>query len=270
MAVNVISSAAGHNKSLKVAASLLDSIQRRMLSILRASSVRSALCATLCSLALRWAYQEMKLLMRCRRVLVLFLIFYGACVYADDNIHLKRDGNVISVMSGNIALYKVAVNGVHEFVDEYGVTHDSEDEAFLVGRCLIVRSDARPAEVGSLASKLDIYKTNGDKKTYNDPDITHGLYDARVFTSSDRSWSVITQEEELWVFGFYHISKDCSIKTIRFSKDFSWEGELVTGEKIFQEKYLSLIFTDSNISENINNKYEVRIESDGKYQINSK
>ncbi len=159
--------------------------------------------------------------MNVKKILGGFLVaLLMACAAFGQAVKMKQKGNVVRVMQGRKLLYQVVLRGRRN--DE----QRKYDEAFMAGSCLIVRRDVQEDELYPKVSQLEIYKVSGKKKIYREAELgIRRLDNVRVLTSPDFTWSVIPDEEEGELSGYFYISPQCRIS----EEGFTAEGTLRWG-----------------------------------------
>ncbi len=144
-----------------------------------------------------------------------------ACAAFGQDVKMKQNGNVVRVVQGRKLLYKVVLRGKPNFEKR------KYDEAFMAGKCLIVRRDVQEDELYPKVSQLEIYKPDGKRKIYREAALgIRRLGGVRVLTSPDFTWAVIPDEEEGELSGYFYISPQCRIS----EEGFSGEGTYRWGE----------------------------------------
>jgi hypothetical protein len=175
----------------------------------------------------------------------------GASVSGD--LSVEKAGRDLVVRKGTKPVFTIPV--------------DKNDEAFVAGRCVVVRRNVRRTELFPTVDRIDVFQPSGRKRVYSEANfaIRH-LNGVRRFTAPDRTWTVIPDEEEGRVSGFFLVSVDCRISQVAFPQDapITWEtigGSFTSDNTLF---WPALEFKDT---QGHVNKISVRIFKDGRYRI---
>jgi len=176
--------------------------------------------------------------------------FYGSSPQA---LSFEKTNKDLTVHEGSKALFKVPFG--------------SKDEAFFAGNCLIIRRNVRPTELFPEVDSLEVFQSSGRRRVYSAKDFgIRRLSNGRILTSPDQTWSVVPDEEEGMVSGFFLIRSDCSVREITFPHNGTIYWRTVGGSFTNTNTLLlpSLDFEYSNGKKKV---IEIRINKDGTYRI---
>lgn len=186
--------------------------------------------------------------------ILLFLALLAPAVFGQEaRLSVNKTGRKFRIKRGAKLLFTVSAN--------------KKDEAFPAGKCVIVRRNVRATELFPEVERLEIFDQKGKKKTYFEKNLNiRRLNDWRIFTSSDHSWSVIPDEEEGTLSGFFLISAECAIKEIGFPTDseISW-GDFLGGQ--FTDNSTLLLSGLELVSAGKTKKVAVKIKRNGTFNI---
>jgi hypothetical protein len=176
--------------------------------------------------------------------------FYGSSPQA---LSFERTNKDLTVHKGSKILFKVPFG--------------SKDEVFLAGNCVIIRRNVRPTELFPEVDSLETFQPSGRRRVYSEKDLgIRRLSDGRVLTSPDQTWSVVPDEEEGTVSGFFLIHDDCRVREITFPHNGTiyWRtpGGSFTGNKT-----LLLPSLDFESLSGKKRVIQIRINRDGTYRI---
>jgi hypothetical protein len=197
---------------------------------------------------------SMRFKSRTATLLVLILLssitFYGSSPQA---LTFEKTDKDLTVHQGSKALFKVPFG--------------SKDEVFQAGTCVIIRRNVRPTELFPEVDSLETFQPSGKRRVYSEKDLgICRLSDGRVLTSPDQTWSVVPDEEEGMVSGFFLIHDDCRVREITFPHNGTiyWRmpGGSFTGNKTLLLPGLD--FESSNGKKKV---IQIRINKDGTYRI---
>jgi hypothetical protein len=147
------------------------------------------------------------------------------------------------------------------------VTARKNDEAFLAGRCLVVRRNVRPGELHPEVDRLESLRLNGDRQVYLERDLgIRRINDIRVLTNPTGTWSVVPDEEEGTVAGFFLISSSCSIREVAFSPDGTIHWNAIGG-RFTDDDTLLLPSLKLESSNGENKSIKIEIHQNGTYKI---
>lgn len=183
------------------------------------------------------------------------LILLCSATYGSPSqaLSFAKSNNDLTVREGSKVLFKVPFG--------------SKDEAFLAGNCLIIRRNVRPTELFPEVDSLEAFQSTGRRRVYFEKDFgIRRLSDGRVLTSPDHTWSVVPDEEEGTVSGFFLIRSDCSVREITFPHNGTiyWR---TPGGRFTSTNTLLLPSLDFEYSNGKRKVIEIRINKDGTYRI---
>jgi hypothetical protein len=183
-------------------------------------------------------------------ILLSSLSFYGS---SPQTLSFEKTNKDLTVHEGSKALFKVPFG--------------SKDEVFLAGNCVIIRRNVRPTELFPEVDSLETFQPSGRRRVYSEKDLgIRRLSNGRVLTSPDQTWSVVPDEEEGAVSGFFLIHDDCRVREITFPHNGTiyWRtpGGSFTGNKT-----LLLPSLDFESLSGKKRVIQIRINRDGTYRI---
>jgi hypothetical protein len=188
------------------------------------------------------------------------------CAAFGQQLKLTRSGDIVRVAEGRKNLYRVVLRGR---ANERGRKFD---EAFLAGRCLIVRRDIRQVEAATEVypdvSRLEIYRPNGKKRIYHEANLAISrINDWDLINSPDFTWAIVPDAGEADFSGYFHISEDCRISEVSFFPhgSFDWgskeDGIFIDAATL---KFPALFNRPSNGE---GKKKDIFISKDGKFRF---
>jgi hypothetical protein len=132
---------------------------------------------------------------------------------------------------------------------------------------VIIRRNVRPTELFPEVDSLETFQPGGRRRIYSEKDLAiRRLSDARVLTSPDQAWSVVPDEEEGTVSGFFLIHDDCRVREIIFPRNgtINWR---TLGGSFIDNKTLLLPGLDFESANGKKKVIQIRINKDGTYRI---
>lgn len=174
-------------------------------------------------------------------------------VLASNDLLLQKTTNELFVYKGAEILFKVPMGNM--------------DDAFLAGNCVIVRRQVQRTELFPKVDSLDIFHQKGNKRTYSEKSLgIRRINNIRVLTSPERTWSVIPDEEEGMVLGFFLITNECAIQEVRFPHEgyISWES---LGGNFLNENILLLPSLKLKLPDKKAKTIKISINNDGTYLL---
>jgi hypothetical protein len=183
-------------------------------------------------------------------ILLSSITFYGSSPQA---LSIEKTNKDLTVHEGSKALFKVPFG--------------SKDEVFLAGNCVIIRRNVRPTELFPEVDSLETFQPGGRRQVYSEKDLgIRRLSNGRVLTSPDQNWSVVPDEEEGTVSGFFLIHDDCRVREITFPHNgtIHWR---TPGGSFTDNKTLLVPSLDFEFSNGNKQVIQIRINKDGTYRI---
>jgi hypothetical protein len=183
-------------------------------------------------------------------ILLSSITFYGSSPHA---LSIEKTNKDLTVHEGSKALFKVPFG--------------SKDEVFLAGNCVIIRRNVRPTELFPEVDSLETFQPGGRRQVYSEKDLgIRRLSNGRVLTSPDQNWSVVPDEEEGTVSGFFLIHDDCRVREITFPHNgtIHWR---TPGGSFTDNKTLLVPSLDFEFSNGNKQVIQIRINKDGTYRI---